>query len=63
VRGVTGIVETLRGMDVFPDIGPYAGPDEAVYAVAFDSDDVFGPSTEGRWTIVLDLFESYLEPA
>jgi len=63
VRGVTGIVETLRGMDVFPDIGPYGGPDEAVYAVAFDSDDVFGPSTEGRWTIVLDLFESYLEPA
>jgi nitrile hydratase len=63
VRGVTGTVDTLRGMDVLPDIGSDEGPDETVYAVAFDSDDVFGPSAEGTWTIVLDLFESYLEPA
>ena len=63
VRGVAGTVEGVRGMDVFPDIGPYQGPEEPVYAVAFASDDVFGPSAEGSWTIVLDLFESYLEPA
>jgi hypothetical protein len=59
---VIGLVEAVRGLDAFPDIGPYAGPDEAVYAVAFDSDALFGPSAEGRWTVVLDLFESYLEP-
>lgn len=61
VRGVTGTIEAIRGMDTFPDIGPYAGPLEPVYAVAFSSDDLFGPSSEGVWTVVLDLFESYLE--
>jgi nitrile hydratase subunit beta len=61
-RGATGVVEAIRGLDTFPDIGPYAGPDEPVYAVAFSSDDLFGPSPEGRWTVVLDLFDSYLEP-
>ena len=63
VRGATGVVEAVRGLDAFPDIGPYAGPDEPVYAVAFASDDLFGPSSEGRWTVILDLFESYLEQA
>jgi nitrile hydratase beta subunit len=63
VRGAAGMVEAVRGIDVFPDIGPYAGSEEPVYAVAFSSDDLFGPSEEGRWTVMLDLFESYLEPA
>jgi len=63
VRGVAGLVQAVRGVDAFPDIGPYAGPDEPVYSVAFDSVDLFGPSDEGRWTVALDLFESYLEPA
>ena len=30
VRGVVGVVEAIRGLDAFPDIGPYAGPDEPV---------------------------------
>ncbi len=63
VRGAAGIVEAVRGLDAFPDIGPYAGPEEPVYAVAFASDDLFGPSSEVRWTVILDLFESYLEAA
>ena len=63
VRGAEGVVEAIRGLDAFPDIGPYEGPDEPVYAVAFASDDLFGPSGEGRWMVLLDLFESYLEPA
>jgi nitrile hydratase len=62
-RGATGVVDAVRGLDAFPDIGPYAGPDEPVYAVAFSSDELFGPSPEGRWTVLLDLFDSYLEPA
>ncbi|MEA2419438.1 MAG: nitrile hydratase subunit beta [Thermoleophilaceae bacterium] len=61
VRGATGVVEAVRGNDSFPDIGPYRGPSEPVYAVAFDSAGLFGPSEEGRWTVILDLFESYLE--
>jgi nitrile hydratase subunit beta len=63
VRGAIGIVEAVRGLDAFPDIGPYAGPEEPVYAVAFASDDLFGTSAEVRWTVILDLFESYLEAA
>jgi nitrile hydratase len=63
VRGATGVVEAIRGIDAFPDIGPYKGPAEPVYAVSFESADLFGPSDEGVWTIVLDLFESYLDPA
>lgn len=61
VRGVEGAVEALRGVDAFPDIGPYEGPEEPVYSVSFASDDLFGTSAEGRWTVLLDLFESYLE--
>jgi nitrile hydratase len=63
VRGVEGVVERVRGMDRFPDIGPYQGPLEPVYSVAFRSLDLFGASAEGEWTVLLDLFESYLEPA
>ena len=63
VRGVRGIVERIQGVDRFPDIGPYQGPPETVYAVAFVSDDLFGASDEGTWTVMLDLFESYLEAA
>jgi nitrile hydratase subunit beta len=62
-RGAAGVVEAVRGNDAFPDIGPYRGPSEPVYAVAFESADLFGPSEEGSWTVMIDLFESYLEEA
>ncbi|MBA3434618.1 MAG: nitrile hydratase subunit beta [Actinobacteria bacterium] len=62
VRGVAGQVEAIRGLDALPDIGPYEGPDEPVYAVAFSSEALFGWSAESSWTVFLDLFESYLEP-
>jgi nitrile hydratase subunit beta len=61
VRGATGVVEAVRGNDALPDIGPYKGPVQPVYAVAFESEALFGPSEEGRWTVVADLFEDYLE--
>jgi nitrile hydratase beta subunit len=61
VRGATGTVEAVRGNDPLPDIGPYKGPSQPVYAVAFDSEELFGPSEDGRWTVLLDLFEDYLE--
>ena len=61
MRGAIGVVEALRGKDSFPDIGPYQGPSEAVYAVAFHSDVLFGPSEEPPWSVSVDLFESYLE--
>ena len=63
VRGATGVVERIQGVDVFPDIGPYRGPDESVYSVVFESAELFGSSDEGTWTVRLDLYESYLEAA
>jgi len=57
-----GTVEAVRGSDRLPDIGPYRGPATPVYAVAFTSEELFGPADES-WGVVLDLFESYLEPA
>lgn len=62
VRGASGVVKRVQGVDAFPDIGPYQGPDEPVYAVAFRSEDLFGNSDEGTWTVLLDLYDSYLEP-
>jgi nitrile hydratase len=63
VRGAAGIVERVRGADTFPDIGPYQGPVEPVYSVAFGSEELFGPSDEPAWTVALDLYETYLEDA
>jgi nitrile hydratase len=62
VRGASGGVSARRGPAAYPDVGAYEGPPEPVYAVAFAADDLFGASDEGVWTVVLDLFESYLEP-
>jgi nitrile hydratase subunit beta len=61
-RGVVGVVEAIRGLDAFPDIGPYQGPEEPVYSVSFSSNALFGSSDEGEWTVLLDLSESYLMP-
>ncbi len=63
VRGAQGDVTAVRGTAKLPDIGPYQGPVEPVYSVSFRSDDLFGPSDEGRWSVLLDLTETYLEPA
>jgi nitrile hydratase beta subunit len=63
VRGAAGIVEAVRGTDRLPDIGPYQGPVQPVYSVAFESEELFGSSEEGRWTVSVDLFEDYLEAA
>ena len=63
VRGAEGGVEAIRGADVLPDIGPYRGPVTPVYAVSFCSDDLFGPSDDPAWKVILDLFETYLEAA
>ena len=64
VRGVAGVVEAVRGVDAFPDIGPYEGPEEPVYAVAFDiRATCSAPRTRASGRSLLDLFESYLEPA
>jgi len=65
VRGVAGAVERVQGADRLPDRAVYGEPvdPEPVYSVAFSSDDLWGPGAEPPWTVLLDLWERYLEPA
>jgi nitrile hydratase len=63
VRGAAGLVDDVRGIGTFPDFGPSEGSPEPVYSVVFASDALFGSTGEPGWTVRLDLYESYLEPA
>jgi nitrile hydratase len=64
-RGAVGVIEAVRGADRLPDRAVY-GDDtarEPVYSVAFRSSDLWGPGEEPPWTVLLDLWDSYLDPA
>jgi nitrile hydratase subunit beta len=65
VRGAVGLVEGIRGADRLPDRAVYGEKvaPEPVYSVAFGSQELWGESEEPTWTVLLDLWESYLEPA
>ena len=65
VRGAVGVVERVQGTDLLPDRAAYGLPaePEPVYAVAFASRDLWGESDKPPWTVLLDLFDTYLEPA
>ena len=64
-RGAAGLIENVRGADRLPDRAVYGDEvaPEPVYSVAFASPELWGPSDEPAWTVLLDLWESYLEPA
>lgn len=65
VRGATGLVKDMRGTDRLPDRAVYGErvTPEPVYSVSFDSRELWGPGEEPAWAVLLDLWESYLEPA
>jgi nitrile hydratase len=65
VRGIAGTIESVRGADRLPDLTTYGKPaePEPVYAVAFASQDIWGATEEPPFTMLLDLWDSYLEPA
>jgi len=65
VRGAIGLVEGVQGADRLPDRAVYGEEitPEPVYSVAFGSQELWGPSEEPASTVLLDLWESYLEPA
>lgn len=62
-RGVSGTVERVQGTDRLPDLTTYGKPaqPEPVYSVAFASQDLWGPADEPPFTVLLDLWDSYLE--
>jgi nitrile hydratase len=64
VRGAVGVIERVHGDAVLPDAvaqGEEHPPLEALYAVRFRSDDLFGPGEEPGFQVLVDLAESYLE--
>jgi nitrile hydratase subunit beta len=63
VRGAIGTIERVHGDDKLADAVARgeSGPVEAVYAVRFRSDDLFGPREEPPYRVLVDLWESYLE--
>ena len=65
VRGAIGLIEGVRGADRLPDRAVYGEKvtPEPVYSVAFGSQELWGASDETPWTVLLDLWDSYLEPA
>jgi nitrile hydratase len=65
VRGATGAIERIHGDDRLADAVARGedGPVEAVYAVRFRSDDLFGRGQEPPYRVLVDLWESYLEEA
>jgi nitrile hydratase len=65
VRGALGVVQGVRGADRLPDRAVYGEQiaPEPVYSVAFGSQELWGPGEEAPWTVLLDLWDSYLDPA
>jgi nitrile hydratase subunit beta len=64
VRGACGVIERVHGEAVLPDAvarGEEHPPREALYAVRFRSDDLFGRGDEPGFRVLVDLSESYLE--
>jgi len=63
VRGAAGVVERVHGDDLLPDASARGRdePVEAVYAVSFRSEDLFGAGEEPSFRVLVDLSESYLE--
>jgi nitrile hydratase beta subunit len=63
VRGAIGTIERVHGDDRLADAVARGEsvPAEAVYAVRFRSDDLFGPREEPPYRVLVDLWESYLE--
>jgi nitrile hydratase len=63
VRGARGRIERVHGLDGLPERSAYGEPatPEPVYAVAFDSRDLWGQDASPAWTVLVDLWERYLE--
>jgi len=61
VRGTSGIVRSVLGLDALPETADPSSA-EPVYSVAFTSTDLWGATSEPPWTVIVDLWESYLEP-
>ena len=63
-RGRRGVVEEVHGVFALPDevvSGVVDARREPVYAVSFESRELWGPDGDDGVAVSLDLWESYLE--
>ena len=63
-RGRRGTVALHHGYhDLADDLARGDHNPEALYSVSFDAAELWGDSAEGRGSVYIDLWDSYLEPA
>lgn len=63
VRGAVGTVAFVCGQDTVPTDDPSTAPKAPVYTVRFSSLDLWGRTDEPPFTVLVDLWEGYLEAA
>lgn len=64
-RGKHGVVHAVHGTFVFPDTNAHGQGEQPqpLYSVRFEAGELWDGSAEPRAAVLLDLWESYLEPA
>jgi nitrile hydratase subunit beta len=64
VRGKRGTIHAVRGGYVFPDTHAHGQGEQPhpMYTVCFEGSELWGPSSEPRERVFIDLWEPYLEP-
>ena len=61
VRGREGVIERHHGAQAYPDTA--GGEAQALYAVRFSARELWGPDAAERDSVLVDLWEPYLERA
>jgi len=63
-RGKRGTIHAVRGSYVLPDSHAHGQGEQPqpMYTVYFEGDELWGPSSEPRERVYIDLWESYLKP-
>jgi nitrile hydratase subunit beta len=63
-RGKRGTIHEVRGCYVFPDTNAHRQGEhpQPMYTVYFEGAELWGPSSEPRERVYIDLWETYLEP-
>jgi nitrile hydratase beta subunit len=63
-RGKRGVITQFYGVETLPDASAHGrGPSpEPLYNVEFEATELWGAAADGRGSVHLDLWQSYLEP-
>ncbi|WP_305986431.1 nitrile hydratase subunit beta [Roseibium sp. MMSF_3544] len=63
-RDTVGTIEAVHGVHVFPDTNAQGLGEQPtwLYGVVFEGPDIWGPDSDPKLTVRLDLWEPYLDP-